>query len=58
MMKKNPTVRKYKLVVTVEADGDEKERMDLLYKLIRDIQGLQGYTMAGGIAVRGVEIDK
>lgn len=57
-MNKAPIVRQYKLEVIVEVDGNEKVRMDLLYQLIRDIQGLQSYTMAGGIAVRKVELQK
>lgn len=53
-----PTVRKYKLKVTVEADGSEGVRIDLLLQLMQDIRGLQGYTMAGGIAVREVKCSR
>lgn len=55
-MERAPTVREHKLKVTVEVDGDERVRMDLLYQLKQDIKSLQGYTMAGGIAVREVEL--
>lgn len=55
-MEKNPTVKEYKFEVMVEADGNERVQLDLLYKLKQDIESLQGYTMAGGIAVRKVDI--
>lgn len=57
-IKRAPTVRQYKLKVIVEVDGSERVGLDLLYRLIRDIQSLQGYTMAGGIVVKGVELEK